>query len=209
MRILFILLSLGLPLCALADTSNQTPRFEITPMIGFATGGSFDDDVSNTSFDLDDNAIVGLTFHITSVTGGQYEFSYWREDTSLQSPLLFTPGPEFDVTVDYFQLGGTYPADFRDGFYPYVVATIGGSRWDPDQAGLDSETFFAGTIGAGLRFNMTERLALKLEGRALATFLNSDTSVFCYSNGGGGCTIVSSGDLVALWTASAGLAFRW
>ena len=207
-NLLIALLSAFLPAVALADHIPPA-RFEITPMIGFATGGSFDDDVSDASFDVDDNAIVGLTFHITSVTGGQYEFSYWREDTSLESPLLFTPGPEFDVTVDYLQVGGTYPADFGKGWHPYIVATIGAARWDPDQAGLDSETFFAGTIGGGLRYNMTERVALKLEGRALASFLDSNSSVFCFSNGGGGCAIAASGDLVTRWTASAGVAFRW
>ncbi len=198
----------GLPASAVADHLPPT-RFEITPMIGVATGGSFDDDLNNGSFDVDDNTVNGLAFHITSVAGGQYEFSYWREDTSLKSSLLFTPGPKFDVTVDYLQIGGTYPSDFSNGLYPYVVATIGASRWDPDQAGLDSETFFAGTIGAGLRYNMTERLALKLEGRALGSFVDSNGSVFCFSNGGGGCVIAVSGNLVTRWTAAAGLAIRW
>jgi opacity protein-like surface antigen len=208
MRIPFPLLLAWLVPCGVVAQQAQ-PRFEITPLVGFATGGSLDDDFDGTSFDVADDDIAGLALHITSVTGGQYEFSYWREDTSLESPQLFIPGNGLDVTIDYFQVGGTFPADFTDGFHPYVVATIGASRWEPKQSGFDDETFFAGTIGAGLRYNMNDKLALKLEGRAFANFLDSNSSVFCFSSGGGGCIIASSGDLVTRWAAVAGIAYRF
>jgi opacity protein-like surface antigen len=190
--------------------ADAPPRFEFTAMAGAATGGNIDAEDDLNSLDAGDGTLAGAILHVTSPAGGQFEFAYWRDDTDLKAPGLFTNAPGFDVTIEYLQIGGTYPSTWSDGFHPYIVATIGAARFDPDNRSLSDETVFAGTAGGGMRFNVSPRLALKLEGRAFVSFFDSNSNIFCASTGGSaGCAIRASGDLVTRWTALAGVAYRF
>lgn len=192
--------------------ADAPPKYEFSAFGGFTTGGTIDaeDEDEGEDLDVDDGTLAGLVFHVTSPAGGQFEFAYWRDDTALEAQGLFTGEPSFDVDIEYFQIGGTYPSTWDDGIHPYIVATIGAARFTPDDSSLDDETVFAGTAGGGVRFNVTEHLALKLEGRAFFSLFDSNSSIFCSSVGGSGsCAIRTSGDLVTRWTALAGVAYRF
>jgi hypothetical protein len=91
-----------------------------------------------------------------------------------------------------------------------MVATIGASRFEPDNSEYDSETFFSFSIGGGYKMAVTPRVGLRLEGRALGSFVSSDSAVFCRSgDGSSGCLIAVSGNLVWQWEMSAGLRVRF
>lgn len=203
---------IGLLACFVAPlaVAQDESRYEITASAGYATGGDFEDGPDGPSLDLDDGQLAGLALHAASDIGGQYEFSWWRDDTALDRPTPFAGGDDIDATIDYFQFGGTYLFERRDAFQPYFLLTIGGSRIDPRGDGLDSDTFFAATTGGGFRFDLSPRLALKLEGRAFITWIGDDERVFCVSDAAGGaCAITADGSALIRWSAFAGLAWRF
>ena len=197
-------------LIATPSMSQDSPQYEVTASVGVVTGGDFQEGPDGASLDVDDGQVLGLALHATSRLGGQYEFSWWRDDAAFDRPAPFAGGDDIDLTIDYFQVGGTYVFERRDAFQPYFLLTVGASRLDPRGEGLDSETFFAATGGAGFRFDLSPRFTLKLETRAFLTWIGDDESVFCVSGAGGGaCAITADGSALIRWSAIAGFAYRF
>ncbi|MBT8089495.1 MAG: porin family protein [Gammaproteobacteria bacterium] len=192
------------------SASAAEPKFELTPWLGAATGGSFEEEISGAEIDVGDTQFGALTLHLESRNGGQYELYYSRQDTELETAGFLTSTPLVGLRVEYLQFGGTYVFENDNSLEPYILLTIGASRFSPNGPGLDDETFFSATGGGGLRFHLTKRLALKLEARALMSLVDSDSDVFCESNFGEGlCEISVTGDSLLQWTANAGIAFRF
>ena len=104
---------------------------------------------------------------------------YLRQSTEVDG---FEP---FDMDVEYLQFGGTvsYPDTEQTHVIPYFGMTVGAARFSPDGAGLDDETKLAFTIGGGLRVPITQRFSVRLDLRAFATVLDSDSDIFCVSSG--------------------------
>lgn len=182
---------------------------DITLLAGPVTGGSFEDLDGDADLDIDAAPGAGLALHLAAPAGGQYEFLYFRQRSDIGTSALFTAGDDIDITVEYLQFGGTYGFGEDTAWRPYVALTVGAARFDPDAPGTESETFAAMTGGLGLYREIGERLALRLEARALATWIDEDTEVFCVSAGGAVCAISAEGDTVWQWTAMAGLSFRF
>ena len=184
-------------------------RGDVTLLAGPVTGGSFEDLDGDADLDIDNAAGAGFALHFDAPAGGQYEVLYFRQQSDIGTSALFTAGEEVDITVEYLQVGGNYAFGDETTWRPYVALTVGAARFDPDAPGTESETFAAMTGGLGLYRAFGERLALRLEARALATWIDEDTEVFCVSAGGAVCAISAEGDTVWQWTAMVGVAFRF
>ena len=65
------------------------------------------------------------------------------------------------------------------------------------------------TGGLGLYRALGDRMALRIEARALASWVDGDTDVFCVAAGGAVCAISGDGDSIWQWGATIGLAWRF
>ncbi len=210
-RVLLLVVGCAGPLTAVAG--DDVYHVEITPFAGYRFGGSFDAEDSETGVDvdIDDHSSYGLIVNWPAEPNTEYEVFFSRQSTSLETGSLFAPGDpildELDIT--YLQLGGTYLFE-GERAWPFMVATIGASRFEPDNSEYDSETFFAFSIGGGYKIAVTPRIGLRLEGRGLASVVSSDSAVFCRSDEvSSGCLIAVRGSLVWQWEMSAGLRVRF
>jgi opacity protein-like surface antigen len=161
--------------------------------------------------DIDDHSSYGLTVNWPAAHNTEYEVFFSRQSTSLDTGSLFEPGEEVldDLDITYLQAGGTYLFEGSRA-WPFIVATIGAARFEPDDSEFDSETFFAFGIGGGYKIAPTSRIGLRLEGRVLGSYLGGDSAVFCRSDEvSSGCLIAVSGSMVWQWEMSAGLRFRF
>ncbi len=208
-----LLLLLMLPALAQAEVKYGV---EITPFAGYRLGGEFDaeeDEDGNTTgadIDIDDAASFGLIVNWPSVENTEWEVYLSRQSTSLEAAGLFVPPetPPTDLDITYLQAGGTYWFE-GERARPYIVATVGLSRFEPDESSFDSETFFAFGIGGGYKIAPTSRIGLRLEGRVFGSVVDSDKADFCRSGGAAsGCLITASGSIVWQWEVLAGLVFR-
>lgn len=207
--------SLRLPGVALAlllpaaGALGAESRLEITPYGGYRFGGTFEDETASRSIELDDRGSVGLIVDLRESANTQWEVLYSRQDTAADTAGLPGLDPATDVDVHYLQLGGTYQGD-GERARPYLALTLGGTHFEPRTAGLDGDTFWSFSVGAGLQLLPAERLGVRLEARAFGTLVESDSSLFCTSGPEGGtCAIAVDGRMLWQLEVFAGLAFRF
>jgi len=179
-------------LCTAASTPSRAMEFEIAPFAGYRAGGAFHDTSVDANRDIDENASFGIALNLRKDAETQWELTYSRQDTRIE-PLAGATVPEsLDLRVDYLQLGGTYFFSETDhqGFDPYVVGGLGITRFTPERTGLNDRIEPSINVGIGMRVPVSQRVALRLEGRAYVTVLETSGSIFCRSDSvNAGCTI--------------------
>lgn len=185
---------------ARAEEPKQYNNFEFTPFVGYMAGGEFEDPTDSSDRDLDAGNSFGLIVDAAAEWWRHYEMLYLRQSTEVDG---FEP---FDMDVEYLQFGGTvsYPDTEQTHVIPYFGMTVGAARFSPDGAGLDDETKLAFTIGGGLRVPINDRFAVRLDLRAFATVLDSESDIFCVSSGGATCRIRVKSDVFLQYSANLG-----
>ena len=192
-----------------AAAQDEIRRFEITPYAAYRMGGSFDDGDNGQDFDLLDSGAFGLIVNGRVEENTQWEFLFGRQGTEVDTNGLPPGQPRLDIDIDYLHLGGTYLFD-GTSVRPFIALTLGISQFDPGLSGLRSERFFSASFGGGWQFRATEQVGVRLEGRAFTTFLDSDSDLFCESDGGGGsCLITIDANTLTQWEVRAGFVFRF
>ena len=154
---------------------------EITPVLGYRSGGSFQDVTTQESLKLDESPSYGLVINMDDETNTQWEFAYSRQETELQLGSSFTDDRQFDLNVDYFSVGGVYVWQ-EERLQPFVGATVGLAYLDPQDSGYDSESNFLLQLSGGYKYFITPNFGLRVEARGYGVLLNTDAAVFC-SNG--------------------------
>lgn len=198
-------------LCAAMLARGQQENFtlELTALAGFTTGGDFEESDTAAELSLDDSAHVGLILDIRQSSNTQWEILYSRQETKADvtgSPL---GASTLELRVHYLQGGGTYLFDGENA-RPFIAATIGASHFAPGPSGVDSETFFSFSIGAGLQVLPINRFGIRLEARGFGTLLGSDSDLFCQSGpAGAACAIRAEGTVLWQAQAFAGFVFRF
>jgi hypothetical protein len=198
-----------LSICS-AVADGREPRFELTPYLGYRIGGEFEQQNGSAKYELDEGNAAGLIFNIVARdVNTQWQVLYGQQRTSLKTPVTFDPSARLGIDVEYFQFGGTYLFD-GDNTRPFIALTAGVTHFAPTLAGVDSESFFSGSIGGGVQLLQTSRVGVRLEARAFATFVDTDGAIFCHSGPqAGGCAISIHGTALYQFEASAGVVFRF
>jgi hypothetical protein len=177
--------ALILALSLVSAFSSAAQAVEIAPFTGHRYGGSFEDANTLSGFELADATSFGLLLDFDSGPDQQIEVFLSRQDTQLTTAGTFTGNPLFDLSIDYYHIGGLYllPADGL--MHPFVSGTIGMTRMVPKRSDLTTENRLSLSLGGGAKFFFTKSVGLRVDVRAIYTMLNADTAVFC----SGGCTI--------------------
>lgn len=199
---------------ALAVTPEMP--FELTPYVGFRLGGALQDDASSAEVEIDNTETVGIIFNLREGLNTQWEVAYAYQPGQIEIDFL-PPGASpsvisadgTDIDIHHLQFGGTY---IGEGTWsrPYMAATVGLAHIDPDFSAFDSDTYFAFTIGGGLKFFPTERIGVRLEARMYGTVIDSKSNIFCTSGtGGANCLFEVQGDVLWQFDATLGATFRF
>ncbi len=188
-------------------------RLSVTPLAGYRMGGEFDAEEGDEEVSLDDDAVVGLIVNVPAQGMRGDDYTEWELYVSRQSaglddaPAGVDPSLEIDIT--HVLLGGTY-VGAGESYRPFLAAGIGAAHLSPDGAGYDSDTVFAFALGGGAQVFPAERIGVRLEARVLGAVIDSDSAIFCRSDGGGAaCAFRASGDVLWQWEVFAGLTARF
>lgn len=183
------------------SAQQQPPtQFSVTPFVGYRGGGSFTDATTGAKLKLDDAQTYGLAVDINVTQETEVELLWSRQRSKLKADAPVTV-PLFDMHVDYFHIGGTYLFS-TEGVQPFLVATIGVTRFDPQRSNFESDTKFSFGIGGGVRVPISRHFGFRFEGRAYGTVLSNDSDVLCVNSS---CLIHADGTLLWQYEANAGV----
>jgi opacity protein-like surface antigen len=189
--------------------SSNIYSVEITPLFGYRTGGEFIDVETNETHSVVNSDIYGLLLSFPYEQGKTYELYYSHQSSELRSITISEPAPNNSVniplTIDYLHFGGTAPISDEKNLKTFVSGGLGFTYLSPDFPDSQSDLRASFSIGVGLKWPITDRIALRLETRGLATLFNNNASIFC----NGGCTLKVNGSLFFQAEAFAGVAFRF
>jgi hypothetical protein len=144
-----------------AAADGHDPRFELTPYLGYRIGGEFEQQNGSAKYELDESNSAGLIFNIAARdVNTPWQVLYGQQRTSLKAPVSFDPAARLGLDVEYFQFGGTYLFD-GDDMRPFVALTAGVTHFGPTLAGVDSESYFSGSIGGGVQLLQTHRVGVR------------------------------------------------
>ena len=168
-----------------ASVTSTTWAVEVAPFAGHRYGGSFEDTNTLARFEVADATAYGLILDFDSEPDKQIEVFLSRQATHLATTGLFTGNPLFDLTIDYYHIGGLYMLPAGEHVRPFLSGTFGLTRMAPQRPDLTTENRLSLSLGGGAKIFLTKNLGFRFDVRGIYTMLNADTSVFC----SGGCTI--------------------
>lgn len=153
---------------------------------------------------VSESAHYGVMLGFTTNDPGDIYLIYSHQSTELRTSSNFSPTPITDLDLDYLHLGGSLY--FPNGnLKPYVTASVGLTSMRPG-GDYSNETRFSMGFGAGIEYQLTESFSMFVDGRGYATFISSDSTLFC---DGGECLWSISSDIMWQGQVNAGLKLRF
>jgi len=187
--------------------STNSYSAEITPILGYRTGGEFVDEATDQKHTIESSEMYGFILSFPYERGKTYEFYYSHQTSDLNSISITTPSPtgtaNIPLKIDYFHFGGTAPISSEPDLKTFVSGGLGFTVMDPDYTGLDSAMRASLSLGIGLKYLITDSIAFRLETRGLATMFNNNSAIFC----SGGCNVSINGNFFLQGEVFAGIAF--
>jgi hypothetical protein len=178
---------------------------EVTPFVAQRYGGSFEDYNTGADFAVADARAFGLALDFDLEPDKQIEVFLSRQNTNLTTSGTFTGNPLFDLTIDYYHIGGLYMLPEVGNILPFVSGTLGLTRMTPYRTDLTTENRLSLSLGGGAKIFFNKQLGLRFDARGIYTMLNSDLAVFC----SGGCTLKVRGGGFVQTEVSAALMMRF
>jgi len=209
MRFFILLFSLFLALPSLADKSVP---IEVTAFAGYRFGGDFDlagefygvTEMQKLEVEIDDSSSFGMIIAWPFDNNRQGELLLSHYESELIPASLLTPYTS-DLSVTYLHLGGNVP--LSNGLVPiYFSGGFGITHFSPDEKQFDDETKLSVNLGFHSRLQINKRIAIRLGARFYATFLDSNSAMFCDDNS---CEIAISSDIWVQSELSAGLTYTF
>jgi hypothetical protein len=151
-----------------AIPARAQKRLEIGGWYGFQFGGQIHTDEGNVRIPNGPN--FGVSIDLSIRPNAWIEVSYSRQDATVD---LMTAGggatPVYDAAVEFYQIGGLVekggPASL------FGMAAIGVFSLNPKVPGVATETWFAASLGMGVKVPISRRLGARFQGRLLVPFL--------------------------------------
>jgi hypothetical protein len=194
--------------CLLLAVPALAGGFELTPTIGYRSGGDFSHLSFNgepAEFSLDDGEEYGLiaTFPITHRL--DFEFRWTHQGTDLSPTQVHAVGPNHVSTDSY--LGGLVffiPVDSKV-VRPFLNVEIGATQFDVNE-GFTGEAGFAYALGGGSKFYLGDHFGLRVQGSYLSGNIPGGHDVFCSADG---CYSGTSRNSVGQFELTGGVIFRF
>ena len=202
----FILNRLRLPMLItiLLFTSSlaNAQRVEFTPYYGYMFAGKMTFYEGDLNIRNNPNYGISIDFEVDRRAGVFVELLYDRIDTRvdfIQYPTNVT-NTLFDLSEEYYQVGGLYNKEINKKVSTFGVFTIGATRFHPKDSNYGDDWRFSATFGGGVKYFFSKTIGIRLQGRLKIPFYFSGGGVWVgpagtYTYGGG--TAILQADLTA------------
>lgn len=200
-----LLTAVSMPSFAQQNHSYNNDYMTISGFVGsrFSSDELKDKDTDATAtFDSDISQAIALGWRYEQNSEGELLFSNSRQKMSMSDDSV----TDLDIDVQYLHFGGRVMFKNNSPFSTSIGLGIGGTHFNPG-SGYDSEFALSGSISGGMRYELTEQLALRGDLRVYGTLLNSSSSLFC--NGDNTCVLSIDGDVYVQADLMAGLEYKF
>jgi hypothetical protein len=185
---------------------------ELIPTAGYLWGGTLD----YVSGSLHIEAAPEYGGMISAEVRPNYyaEIGYWYQGSEITARPRSLPNFTLcDLTTHYIQLGGSRPLGTRGfgegGAVPFATGSLGVTIFDPSDIApgikLNSMTVFSIAMGGGLRVDVNEKIALRMQARLLVPMQLWSSGIWF---GTGGAGISAEGTAIAQGDAFLGLVIK-
>lgn len=190
MRVWGAMVLAGTAVLMTGDTAAAQRRgdVELTPIVGYqwGGGGTVSRGQDFTQLSVEPSAAFGIAADFAVQRGAWVEAVVYTQPTQLtiDGPVAGET-EQIDISNWYFQVGGLYEALNSGQTKPFAVVTMGATQMNPDTT--SSEWFFSFSFGGGVKYYMTESVALRAQARGWVSVLSGSTG-FYFGTGGVGAT---------------------
>ena len=175
-----------------------TRGLEITPLFGYRWGGGMSTIPGIRDFNTQDNISYGVALlrRLPRNSAVDINWTHFSGDISATTTQAFPGSPPVGTKLngptlkrdDILMNGYWYAFDPSRPMIPYFTLGIGASIFGTDKTSTIGR--FAWDIGAGLRRELSDRLALSVQGLWLPTWVTTGSGLwcdpwYCYSVGTG------------------------
>jgi hypothetical protein len=188
------------------DGSSGTAGKEssLTVYGGYRVGGGFTDVTTGKTWELTEGPAYAVAADFGIDRHTQWELFVSYRSSALKASGFSPIADNIALGVTYYHVGGTYFVD-EIGRGVYVVGGLGLTNFRPREADLSSENRFSMNLGVGAMIPLGKTVAVKLEARGYATFVDSSGGFFC----SGGCTVQVKASVITQADLLAGIAVRF
>ena len=166
---------------ALAQRSGS--HVELSPFAGYRWGGELeasDNALFERDVDVDESAVAGLRVEVLVTDHFGVEIQASRQATEFTTgggDLFGDDRGLADVNIDTLQVGLVFQGGSGQ-VRPYGVVALGGTRLDPDVAGVSSEERISGSAGGGVKVFVNRNFGFRFEARGYWTDTEDDDDDF-------------------------------
>jgi len=175
-----------------------TRGIEITPLFGYRWGGAMSTIPGIRDFDTKDNISYGVALvkRLPRNSAVDFNWTHFSGDIEATTTTLFPGSPPIGTKLtgptivrdDILMNGYWYAFDPTRPMIPYFTLGIGASIFGSDKTSTIGR--FAWDIGAGLRRELSDKMALSIQGLWLPTWVTTGSGLwcdpwYCYSVGTG------------------------
>ncbi|MCF8367163.1 MAG: hypothetical protein K9H16_15345 [Bacteroidales bacterium] len=196
-----------------APKSGNSIKLEITPMVGYFFGGNIK--LYEGKLKIRDNVSYGVIAGLPLPNGVTFEFSYIGMPSTAQWRPYFNyenqyPSRDFDLNVNYFNLGGVRNIPLSDKVKGFGAMRAGAAYFNSSAGDIDDVWRFEISLGGGLKVYLNDKIGLRFQGNMHLPLVFSGGGIFCgIGTGGSGCSVgVGSTSAIIQGDLSGGLIFR-
>jgi hypothetical protein len=193
---------LGLALLVLSGRGAAGADVEVAPFFGFQYAGSFVRPVQGGHVSSGIGLDFGGTANLRVSEEWRVELLYSRQEAGLSNA---DAAPPFEMAVERYMAGVQQETTGDPRLRFFGVFNLGATRFAPGRNGRDADTLFTVGLSLGLKRALSDRLALRLEGRGFYLVTSSAGATVC----NGGCVFAFSGSGLWQGDVSAGLVFSF
>jgi opacity protein-like surface antigen len=184
-----VALLLGIAVCLFCSSPAKAQwwgtyeKWEISPFVGYTTGGSFPIDTSLTvsSLHLNGNVAFGSFVDYSLTENAQVDFMWNRNNTSFNqyNYVAGVSSKAFDSDVDTYSFGLLYMLrNSEKTWRPYIAGGVGFAH-EANDLGNPNHTAFSYSIGGGVKYNLSKHFGFRGDVRYMPIRANETEQEYC------------------------------
>jgi len=149
---------------------------------------------------------LALSWYYGRNTEGELFYSNSKQDFTMSSTATDGKNASTDIYISYLHFGGRVNFVNNSPFSTSLGLGVGATFFVPDESEYDNDVALSGSITGGMRYELSDQLALKADLRVYGTVLQNDSSLFCSDNQ---CLVKLDGEIYVQTELMAGVEFKF